>query len=188
MSEPKLREVFQQAGLVISEGQISNLLIQGETVFERESEAVFEAGVSSSDYQHLDDTSTSVDGVLYYCHILCNPYYTAYFTLRHKDRLSVLKVLQGGREPKFMLNEQTLQDLALLDLPLKWQHKLSEWSQGEYWNEKCKFRFGNVRDSGVVLSVQSALFLLEMLTVVLPILSLNQPERSSLQQQQQQQT
>jgi hypothetical protein len=136
LSEPKLLEVLQQAGLVISEGQISNLLVQGETVFEKERQAIFEAGVSSSDYQHLDDTSTSVDGELYYCHILCNPYYTAYFTLPHKDRLSVLKVLQGGRQPQFMLNQQTLEDLALLDLPLKWQRLLSEWPQDEYWDEK----------------------------------------------------
>lgn len=135
LSEPKLLEMFQQAGLVISAGQISNLLSEPLPVFETESRAVFEAGLSSSTYQHIDDTSTSVDGVRQYCHIVCNPYYTAYFTLPHKDRLSVLKVLQGGREPKYLLTEQALTDLALLELPRKWQSALKQWPTAEYWEE-----------------------------------------------------
>jgi hypothetical protein len=135
LSEPKLLEMFQQAGLVISAGQISNLLIEPKPVFEVESGAVFEAGVGSSAYQHVDDTSTTVDGVRQYCHIVCNPYFTAYFTLPHKDRLSVLKVLQGGREPPYLLNEQALADLELLELPRKWQVALRQWPQAEYWDE-----------------------------------------------------
>jgi hypothetical protein len=46
--------------------------------------------------QQLDATSTRVNGQPQQCHILCNPFYTAYRTLPHKDRLSVLTVLSNG--------------------------------------------------------------------------------------------
>ncbi|MGB5637432.1 MAG: hypothetical protein WBM86_32250, partial [Waterburya sp.] len=39
--------------------------------------------------------------------IICNPFYTVYTTTAHKDRLSVLKALQNGRELEFLLQPVT---------------------------------------------------------------------------------
>jgi hypothetical protein len=55
------------------------------------------AGLASTPVQHLDETSTRVNGQNQFCHVLCNALYTAYRTLPGKDRLSVLSVLSGGR-------------------------------------------------------------------------------------------
>src|SRR5207249_11926973 len=63
-----------------------NLLIKDHAVFHEEKAALYQAGLASSPWQHLDDTSTRVNGRNGYCHIVCNPLYTAYFTT--EDRKS----------------------------------------------------------------------------------------------------
>ena len=77
MSEPKVVELLRSVGVDISDGQVSNLLIKGQAPFHAEKEALYQAGLASSPWQHLDDTSTRVNGQNGYCHIVCNPLYTA---------------------------------------------------------------------------------------------------------------
>jgi hypothetical protein len=81
---------------------------------------VLQAGLSSSPWQHLDSTGTAVNGKNAQCHILCNPLYTAYCTLPAKDRLSLLRVLQGGADPVFQLNALALELLPQLGVSEKW--------------------------------------------------------------------
>jgi hypothetical protein len=66
-----------------------------------------------------------VDGENQQCHVLCNPLYTAYCTLAAKDRLSLLRVLLGGADPTFRLNERALNLLAQLGVAQKWCQKLT---------------------------------------------------------------
>src|SRR5438128_1517487 len=108
MSEPKILELLQTVGMHISAGQISDLLIKDQEQFHAESAAVVRAGLASSPWQHLDSTGTRVNGKNEQCHVLCNPFYTAYSTLPSKDRLSLLRVLMGGADPNFRLNETSL--------------------------------------------------------------------------------
>ncbi|MFZ5902827.1 MAG: hypothetical protein ACOYZ8_04675, partial [Chloroflexota bacterium] len=68
-SEPKIREFLQHVGLQISEGQLSNLLIQKQDAFHQEKDALYAAGLRSSPYQQIDDTATRVDGVNQHCHV-----------------------------------------------------------------------------------------------------------------------
>lgn len=112
MSEPKIIEFLENVGIQISKGTISNLLVKGHEEFHAEKEAVYEAGLASSSYQHIDDTSTRVNGKNQSCHVVCNPYYTAYFTKPGKDRLSVLDVLRQGRKRVYLLNAEALAYLA----------------------------------------------------------------------------
>ena len=73
MSEPKVAELLRSVGVRISDGQVSNLLIKDQAAFHTEKDAVYQAGLASSPWQHLDDTSTRVNGQNGYCHIVCNP-------------------------------------------------------------------------------------------------------------------
>jgi hypothetical protein len=73
MSEPKLLEVLQTAGLQISAGQVSDMVIKDQEVFHAEKAAVLQAGLESSPWQHLDSTGTRVNGHHQQCHVLCNP-------------------------------------------------------------------------------------------------------------------
>src|SRR5712691_13154465 len=73
MSEPKVAELLRSVGVRISDGQGSNLLIKDQALFHAEKDALYQAGLASSPWQHLDDTSTRVHGQNGYCHIVCNP-------------------------------------------------------------------------------------------------------------------
>src|SRR5947209_11923206 len=108
MSEPKILELLQTVGMHISAGQLSAFLLKDQEQFHAESAKVLQAGLRSSPWQHLDSTGTRVDGKNEHCHVVCNPFYTAYCTLPAKDRLSLLKVLMGGADPVFRLNELAL--------------------------------------------------------------------------------
>ena len=116
MSEPKIRELYENAGAPISAGELSNLLIKDQGTFHAEKDAVYEAGLRSSPWQHADETSTRVNGQNQYCYIVCNPLYTAYYTAPRKDRLSVLDALRNGRPRIFRLNGEALSYLAAAPL------------------------------------------------------------------------
>src|SRR6266581_6179515 len=106
MSEPKVAELLRNVGVQISDGQVSNLLIKDQAAFHEEKAALYQAGLASSPWQHLDDTSTRVNGRNGYCHIVCNPLYTAYFTTETKDRLTVLDVLTNHQPRRFLVNDE----------------------------------------------------------------------------------
>ena len=108
MSEPKVAELLRSVGVQISDGQVSNLLIKGQAPFHAEKEALYQAGLASSPWQHLDDTSTRVNGQNGDCHIVCNPLYTAYFTTAAKDRLTILDVLTNHRPRRILVNAEAL--------------------------------------------------------------------------------
>jgi hypothetical protein len=136
MSEPKILDLLQTIGLSISAGQLSTLLIQDQERFHTESAAVVKAGLASSSWQHLDSTGTRVNGTNEQCHILCNPLYTAYCTLPAKDRLSLLRVLQGGADPVFEMNDLALELLPQFGVTQKWCRLLPTLlSHGETYTE-----------------------------------------------------
>ena len=127
-SEPKILEFLENVGIRISEGEISNWLIQERESFHAEKDAVYEAGLASSPYQHTDDTLTRVDGQNQHCHVVCNPVYTSYHTRASKDRLSVLDVLRNGRQRIFRLNAEAL---GYMKSQLKWSKAV--WGTLQRW-------------------------------------------------------
>ncbi len=132
MSEPKVIELLSHMGIIISAGQISNILTKKNEQWHAEKDEIYEAGLNSSRWQHIDDTGTRVDGENQYCHILSNPLYTAYFTRPSKDRLTVIEVLQNLSQAQFLLNSQTKQWLAAFEVP-QWARLLIEkWPQHEW--------------------------------------------------------
>jgi hypothetical protein len=135
MSEAKIRELLVNVGVQIAEGTVSNLLIKDQAAFHTEQAAVYAAGLRSSPWQQIDDTSTRVNGQNQQCQIVCNPLYTHYVTTAAKDRLTILDVLRGGAPRRFRLNAEALGYLdqvqlsritreRLLSLP--WEQDLDE--------------------------------------------------------------
>ena len=127
MTEPKIQEFLGHIGISISAGQVSNLLIKGKESWHEEKEAVWHAGLASTEWQHIDDTSTRVNGENQHCHIVCNPLYSAYFTRPGKDRLTVLQLFQGGDSVDFLLNQQTTSWLDLFNTPLWVRRQIAAW-------------------------------------------------------------
>jgi len=72
----------------------------------------------------LTNRSARVGGVNHTTNVICNPLYTIYFTTAKKDRLSVVKGLQNGRELKFILNPLTVRIAGKLPTT----HQMEEFS------------------------------------------------------------
>ena len=135
MSEPKILEFLKNVGVQISDGELSNLLIKKQESFHAEKDAVYEAGLRSSPYQHTDDTQTRVNGQNQHCHVVCNPVYSAYHTRPTKERLAVLDVLRNMRERTFRLNRQALGFLEEVNLSQATWQRLQSWVSEEEMNE-----------------------------------------------------
>jgi len=133
MSGPKIREVLRSMGIVISSTTLSTLLIE-QPLFATEYEEIARAGLGSSPYQHLDETSTRVDGVEAHCHILCSPLYTLYHTTPRKDRQAVLDVLRRGAPRTYRLNAHAWAFLATSALPATVQRVLRTLPEDEEWD------------------------------------------------------
>lgn len=117
VTEPRILDLLHEAGIRISAGQLSNFLIKGHDAFHKEKDALYEAGLKSTPWHHIDDTSTRVKGQNCYCQILCNPLYTAYFTTESKSRLTVIDVLRNFNTRSFLLNRETFTYLDIFRLP-----------------------------------------------------------------------
>jgi hypothetical protein len=125
-SEPKIVEFFEHVGVLISKGEVSNLLVKDQDDFHAEKEALYKAGLQSSAWQQTDTTLTRVNGENHNCHVVGNPLYTVYVTTEKKDRLAVLEALTNGRSLNFVLNAEAQQRLAGVSLPAKVRTKLEQ--------------------------------------------------------------
>lgn len=105
VTEPKILAFLQTVGIFISSGKVSDI-IHGQTgQMHDEKTEIYEAGLRSTPWQQIDDTGRRVNGQNCYTHIVCNPFYTVYFTKPRKDRLTVLQILWGDHPLNFCLND-----------------------------------------------------------------------------------
>ena len=119
ITELNILDLLQDAEIDISAGQLSNFLIKDHELFHQEKDALYEAGLKSSPWQHIDDTSTRVNAQNHYCQILCNPFYTAYFTTKDKSRSTVLDVLRNFGPRTFLLNDESFSYINTFRLPIR---------------------------------------------------------------------
>jgi hypothetical protein len=143
MSEPKIREFLENFDVQVSAGSVSNILTKTADSFVQDFDDIVLAGLSSTTYQQTDDTSARVAGQFWHTHILCNPFYAAYFTRERKDRLTVLEVLQNTNALRFRLNAETLALLqAEFNIPKKWRQVL----EGREEQELSRAELGTLLD------------------------------------------
>ena len=119
VSQPRILELFTDVGIFISAGQRSNFLIKKQEIFHDEKDALYKEGLKTTSWQHIDDTSTRVNGKNQYCQIVCNPFYTAYFTTEKKNRLSIINTLLNASENSYYLNQTAYDFLHASRMPEK---------------------------------------------------------------------
>lgn len=124
MSEPKILDFLHSCKIEISSATISNILIKKKSVFHKEKDEIFISGLNSTMWQQTDDTSARVNGENWYTHIFCNPLYTAYFTCKRKNRLTILELLLTGKDSegqglKYCFNDETFSLLEQLKVSKK---------------------------------------------------------------------
>ena len=114
VAEPKLLELFRNVGVVISAGELSNLLIKQQTDFHAEKAAVYAAGLRSSPWQHYDQTSTRVDWRQSAVQHRLQPALHRLFHRGRQDRLRVLDVLRHLAARTFRFNAEAFDLLHAL--------------------------------------------------------------------------
>jgi len=137
MTEPKIADLLENFGIAISSGQISAWLTGAYPGIQEEKQAIVEAGLASSPWQHMDDTGTRVDGEDHHCQILCNPLYGAYFTTARKDRLTIIDVLRNGRQRIFRLNEEALDLLHRFGVSKRVAERVGQLPFHQDWSEEA---------------------------------------------------
>lgn len=121
MSIPKIQEFYTNMGTIISESYISTRLtnLKHMEVFHKDKSEMYKAAMEVSSYTQIDDTTTRVNGENQYTQIVCNEMYTAFFTTKRKDRLTVLDVLRDFESRKFLLIDETFPLLLQLGVSKK---------------------------------------------------------------------
>jgi hypothetical protein len=139
MSEPKIGEFLENFDVQVSSGSLSNILTKTADSFTLEFDEVVRAGLASTPYQQTDDTSARVAGSFWHTHILCNPFYAAYFTRPRKDRLTLLEILQNTSALRFRLGRETRELLTSeFALPRKWRPVIEAVGEQEFDRSSLK--------------------------------------------------
>ena len=122
MTEPAITELVQSFGVDITKSSIDRILLGGKQPLHNEKADIVTAGLASTSYQHIDDTSARVRGENHHSHVLCNPFYSAFFTREKKDRLTVLSILSDASAPDKLPHVWNLEAAAIL-AALGWPNK-----------------------------------------------------------------
>lgn len=137
MTESGIAGFLDNHKILMGTGTLSRILTQSpeKEGFHQEKNDIVMAGLHSANYQQMDDTSARVKGKNYYDHILCNEFYTAYFTRAHKDRLTIIDILTQGKM-KFTFNEHAFLLMQEMKLPKKWLSTVETNYAGQSMNRQ----------------------------------------------------
>jgi len=128
MTTPAIERFLKTFDLKISHGTISSWLTEEHDIFHAEKEDIIDAGRAASPYQQMDDTGSRVNGENHYTHVLCNDFFTAYFTRKGKDRLTLLELLCRERL-LFLFDQNALAMMAECGLAKKWLEHIGSMLQ-----------------------------------------------------------
>jgi len=106
--ENRIHQMLSDIGIIISAGEISNIIIKDHDTFHQEKTDIIKAGIQSSSYQHIDDTGARVKGTNQHFTVLCNDYFSAFFINPKKDRMTVIGILSQKEELSFLINPYTI--------------------------------------------------------------------------------
>lgn len=120
VTQPKILQKLRDIGIQISSGHISDIITKKHEEFHAEKEEIHKSGLLSTTYQHLDDTGARIKGQNQHYSVLCNEYYSVFFTHAKKDRLSVIEMLLASQELQFRIDELTIELLTDTQLPQKY--------------------------------------------------------------------
>jgi hypothetical protein len=94
VTENKIHSILTDFGIIISEGQISNILTKEKSeVFAAEKAAIFQMGMLHADYFQTDETGARHQGKNHYLHYFGNERFSAYFIEKSKSRGTIRKIL-----------------------------------------------------------------------------------------------
>ena len=161
ITEPLLFAQLKEIGVLISEGQLSNILIQGKEAFHQEKNELLSAGIAATGQVKVDDTGARHRGHNGYSTIIGNEYFTYIVSTESKSRINFLKILHGTA-PRYLINEDTADYIETLK-PSNWlggylllQGRYRSMNQVEW--EKFLLEINIKSESDIKLVTEAALF------------------------------
>jgi hypothetical protein len=118
MTESAIVKFMNTHGILISSATVARIILGSHEEFKDEKAAIIDAGLTVTIFQHLDDTGAKVNGKQSYTHVLCNPFYTAYFTRPDKSRITLLEILSNGNLV-FRFDDVAYEIMQNMNLPEK---------------------------------------------------------------------
>ena len=104
VTENKIASFLTSNGLQISEGTISNILINAESAeLTKIKNEIYETGLMSSTYQQIDDTGINISGKRGYATIIGNEKYSAFFINASKSRETIMTFLTAWLASLFIV-------------------------------------------------------------------------------------
>lgn len=96
VTQPLLLEQLHEFEIDISNGQLSNILIEGKERFHREKDQILAIGLQVSHYLNVDDTGARHKGKNGYCTHIGNESFSFFESTESKSRINFLKLLRAG--------------------------------------------------------------------------------------------
>jgi len=123
VSQPLIASSLKDFGVLISSGQINNILIENKERFHKEKESLLAKGIELSEELKTDDTGARHKFKNGYCNCINSPLFTYFSTTYSKSRINFLEILRLNRT-NYELNEAALSYIQQADLPPKYQQIL----------------------------------------------------------------
>ena len=132
VTENKIHKILEEVGVVISEGEISNILTKDKKdEFTSEKQVIFESGMEQARYFHIDDTGARHNGTNYNAHVVCDEKFTAFFILPKKNRDTIRSIIgleDGEQTDKIMVSDDAGQFSEVSSLhALCWVHEIRHY-------------------------------------------------------------
>jgi hypothetical protein len=134
VTENKIHMILKESGIIISEGEISNILTKEKSdVYAVEKQAIFETGVKQADYLNIDETGARHKGNNHYLHAICNKLFSAFFIRRDKGRGTIRGILglsDTGRTEKPIITDDAGQYIDVSSHhALCWIHEIRYYNK-----------------------------------------------------------
>ena len=161
VTEPLLLVQLREMGVLISEGQLSNLLRLHKRRFHEEKGELLEAGIAATGQIQTDDTGARHAGKNCYSNVIGNEFFTSITTTDSKSRINFLELLHGS-EPRYLVNEDTSNYIETLNSS-SWLrgylvlHSSDELMDQNAWHDFLK-RVNIISEADVKLATEGALF------------------------------
>lgn len=161
VTEPLLLEKLQQRGILISAGQLNNILIHGNDIFLQEKSELLPAGIQAHNQIKTDDTGARHKGKNQYTNIIGNEWFSIFTTTDSKSRENFFRLLQNGKH-EYLINDDAVVYLAGLNTQKHLSgyialSKGAKFTTREAWDEFLTSR-NLIRETETRLVTEAALF------------------------------
>ena len=116
VTESFLLDQLHAVGILISAGQLNNILIENKESFIEEVAELLPVAARIEEQLQTDDTGGRHNGQNQYTTIIGNRWFSIFATTGSKSRVNFLKLLQNGKE-EYVINEDTLDYLSQVNVP-----------------------------------------------------------------------